>query len=98
MTMIANQAASEIVKLNSHFLMVAQKQLSADPITAKHKLGLNDSTADFISQLSPLDIHKLAESGISAIQFRFDEGSLSHLKNYIDGDDLAITQAVLGQG
>lgn len=98
MTMIANQANSDLVKLNSHFLMVAQKQLTTDPISAKHKLGLDDSTAEFISQLSPLDIHKLAESGISAITFRFEEESLSHLANYIAGDDLAITQAVLGQG
>lgn len=97
MTVIANQTSSDLSKLNSHFLMVAQKQLSSDPITAKHKLGLDDTTADFISNLSPLDIHKLSESGISAITFRFEESSLSHLANYIAGDDMAITQAVLGQ-
>jgi|APLak6261701877_1056259.scaffolds.fasta_scaffold00004_25 hypothetical protein len=98
MSVAHSQAGLDLEKLNSHFLMVAQKQLSIDPITAKHNLGLDDATADFIRQLSPLDVHTLAESGVSAIKFRFDEASISHLKNYIAGDNFAITQAVLGLG
>lgn len=88
----------ELTKLNYQFLMVAQKQLLQDPISAKYKLGMDDSTADFLSSISVTDIQKLAESGVCAVQFRFDKSSITHLTNYISGDDLAITQAVLGRG
>jgi len=93
-----NVSNLELEKLNSHFLMLAQKHLSSNPITAKHKLGVDDATAEFLTSMSPLDIQRLAESGICTVQFRFDSASLNHLSNYIAGDDLAITQAVLGQG
>jgi hypothetical protein len=78
--------------------MLAQKHLVANPITAKFKLGIDEPTATFLSSMSPLDIQRLSESGVCAIQFRFDESSLPHLNKYISGDDLALTQAVLGQG
>ncbi len=87
----------ELVKLNHHFLMLAQKHLSTNPIMAKHKLGVDETTAAFLSNMSPLDIQRLSESGICTIQFRFNESNLDHLNKYIAGDDLALTLAVLGE-
>lgn len=98
MTDVNSVANAELIKLNQHFLMFAQKHLSANPMSAKYKLGVDDKTAAFLSSMSPLDIQRLSESGVSAIQFRFNEASIAHLNNYISGDDLALTQAVLGQG
>ncbi len=86
----------ELTKLNYQFLMVAQKQIQKNPITAKHQLGMDEATATFLSSMSITDMQKLAESGISAVSFRFDKSNIHHLANYISGDDLAITQAVLG--
>jgi|GEM_PF-4756378 hypothetical protein len=96
MSAIANSTNAELIKLNSHFLMAAQRQLSINPITAKHKLGMDEETANFVSSMSPLDIQRMAESGICVIKFKFEVESLPYLTNYINGDDLAITQAVLG--
>ena len=91
-----NNSNAEMMKLNNHFLILAQQQLTTDPLLARHKLGLTEAASSFISNLSPIDIMKLSDSGISAVTFRFAEGSLAHLTNYLSGDDLAITQAVLG--
>lgn len=96
MSEVFSASNQELTKLNYQFLMVAQKQLLQDPISAKHKLGMDDSIADFLGSISVTDMQKLAESGVCAVQFRFDKSSIPHLSNYISGDDLAITQAVLG--
>lgn len=96
MSEVLNASNQELTNLNSHFLMVAQKQLLQDPISAKHKLGMDDSVANFIDKLSVTDMQKLAESGVCTVQFRFNKASIPHLANYISGDNLAITQAVLG--
>lgn len=86
----------ELTNLNYQFLIVAQKQIHINPITAKHQLGMDDKTAEFLGSMSATDMQKLAESGISAVSFRFDKSNIHFVENYISGDDLAITQAVLG--
>lgn len=96
MSATTNSTNAELIKLNSHFLMAAQKELSVNPISAKHKFGMDDQVASFVTSMSPLDIQRMAESGVCVIKFKFEAESLPYLTNYIGGDDLAITQAVLG--
>lgn len=95
---IAAVPNQELINLNMQFLMTAQKQLIQNPISAKHQLGMDEETASFLKSMTSADILKLAESGISTIQFRFTQNSIKHLSNFISGDNLAITQALLGQG
>jgi len=95
---LAHLPNQEITNLNMQFLVTAQKQLIQNPIAAKHQLGIDDATAEFLEAMSTADILKLAQSGISTIQFRFPQSSIKHLTNYISGDNLAITQALLASG
>ena len=88
----------EITNLNYQYLMLAQKKLQENLITARHNLGLDEDSANFLSTMSIEQLQRLASSGISAIQFRFNKNSIPHLTNYVSGDDLAITQAVLSRG
>lgn len=91
-----NTNSLDLAKLNFQFLLTAQKRLRTDRISAKLSLGIDDESASFIENISPEEMQRLAESGVSTIQFRFNKDSLTHLSNYVTGDDLAIVQAVMG--
>lgn len=91
-----SNVGQELTTLNYQYLLMAQKKLLQNPIVAKHKLGIDDQTADFLGSMSASEIQKLAESGVCTVKFRFDKASIEHLSNFVSGDDMAITQAVLG--
>lgn len=98
MSSIQSAANQEITKLNYQFLMVVQKQLLQDELSAKNQFGIDQEVADFLKDLPVTGLQKMAESGICTLYFRFGKECLPYLTDFVEGDDLAICQALLCQG
>lgn len=87
--------SQEIGRANLLALMCAQQMVLTEPHKAAQVFGLDEQATDFIKQLTPSHIERIATSGMFAFEFRFTGKSLEFLKSYVKGDDLAITQAVI---
>lgn len=85
----------EIGRANLLALMCAQQMVLTEPQKAAQVFGLDEQTSEFFKQLTPSSIERIALSGMFAFEFRFTGKSLDFLKQYVSGDDLAITQAVI---
>lgn len=85
----------EIGKANLLALMCAHQMVLTEPQKAAQVFGLDEQTSEFFKKLTPSNIDRMAQSGMFAFEFRFNGKSLDFLKQYLGGDDLAITQAVI---
>jgi flagellar transcriptional activator FlhD len=85
----------EIGRANLQALMCAQQMLNSEPHKAAQVFGLDSQTTEFIKKLTPSQIDKLAHSGVFAFEFRFSGKALDFLNQYLNGDDLALSQAVI---
>lgn len=80
---------------NRHGLMVAQQALNSQPEKAAQMFGLDEKTASFIKSLSPTQIERLAACGHATFAFRFTGQSIEFLQEFLNGDDMAMTQVIL---
>lgn len=81
----------ELKFANYQNLVLAQRLLNESPFAARQLLGIGENEAEFIQNLTPSQINKLAETDLLLFSFRFKENNLDRLKSYIDGDSLALT-------
>lgn len=92
--MAANQ---EMKVANLNNLMFAQQLIRNDFISAKHLLGVNDSQAEFIANLSPSQLSRLSDVGTLLFSFRFSDDSLDRLTKFVEGDPLSFTHTFISQ-
>lgn len=62
-----------IYELNISYLLLAQRLIINDKISAMYRLGLAEDVANIIGELTPTQIVKLAETNQLVCQFRFNE-------------------------
>lgn len=63
----------EIGNLNLSYLLLAQRLVKEDPVTAMLRLGLSREMSDLLGKLSLSQIVKLASSNLLLCRFRFDD-------------------------
>ena len=71
--MNSDQIVAEIREANLSYLMLAQTLVRADREQALFRLGINEDTANLISQLTPAQIMKMAVGNTLLCRFRMDD-------------------------
>jgi flagellar transcriptional activator FlhD len=69
----SDQIVAEIREANLSYLMLAQTLVRADREQALFRLGINEDTANLISQLTPAQIMKMAVGNTLLCRFRMDD-------------------------
>ena len=64
---------NEIGNLNLSYLLLAQRLVKEDPVTAMFRMGMSREMADLLGNLSLSQIVKLASSNLLLCRFRFDD-------------------------
>ncbi|HEY1057455.1 flagellar transcriptional regulator FlhD [Limnobacter humi] len=77
----AERMLNELRELNLNFLMLAQRMLNDNKVTAKAQLGLPDGVADTLMDMSTTDLMRLASTSLSLCTLRFDHEKLWALAN-----------------
>ncbi|RWR03877.1 transcriptional regulator [[Pantoea] beijingensis] len=78
-----------IYDLNLSYLLLAQRLISQEKASAMFRLGLDESMADALSQLTLPEMVKLAETNQLVCQFRFsDRQTIKRLTQDSRVDDL----------
>ena len=83
----------EVSKSNMTNLVLAQQLIKSNALAARYLLGIGERETEFLVSLGPSAMQRLADSGTLLFNFRFSGESLPKLQAYLDGDDLAFTQA-----
>jgi len=68
-----NRWLSEIRELNLSYLMLAQSMVRSDKPQALFSLGISESVADILAELSPSQLVRIATSHQLLCRFRFDD-------------------------
>lgn len=74
-----NRLLSDLKDMNLNFLMLAQKMLVENRITAKAQLGISDQVADYLEQMGMADMLRLASSSQSLCTLRFGDEKIWQL-------------------
>ncbi len=77
-----NDMIAEIRDANLNYLMLAQQMVRADKAIATFRLGISQSIADLIENLSNAQLLKLASSNMMLTRFRFDDGAILGMLTY----------------
>lgn len=85
----------EISKTNMTNLLLAQQMIQAKPLVARHLLDIDEVEEQFIANLGPSALQRLASCGALLFSFKFSGESLKSLQAFVDGDELALSQAEL---
>lgn len=91
-TMNETGATNEIGDLNLAYLLLAQRLVREDAVSAMFRLGMSRELADLLGNLSLSQIVKLSNSSLLLCRFRFDDHPiLSALTN--GSKNLSLQQA-----
>ena len=71
--MKAAQASKEIADLNLTYILLAQKLLREDRVSAMLQLGISAEMADLLAAMSLPDVIRIATSSFVLCGFRLDE-------------------------
>ncbi|HEX4916582.1 MAG TPA: flagellar transcriptional regulator FlhD [Limnobacter sp.] len=71
-----DKTLSDLRDLNLNFLLLAQKMLLDNRLTAKSQLGLSDAVADRLLAMGTTELLQLANSSMSLCTLRFDDAQL----------------------
>jgi flagellar transcriptional activator FlhD len=70
---LANKLMDEIRETNLSYLLLAQQMLREDRADALFRLGITESIANMIEQLTTAQILKIASTNLLMCRFRFDD-------------------------
>lgn len=68
-----DQLMNEIRETNLAYLLLAQAMIRQDKAQALYRLGISESVADLIGQLSPQQLMRVATHNLMLCQMRFDD-------------------------
>lgn len=91
MSVGSSNGSKDLQYANFQNLVLAQKLLQDSPFSARHVLGITEKEAEFITNLSPSELSRLANTDLMLFSFRFNDRSLGQLRDFIEGDNLALT-------
>jgi len=66
----------EIRDANLSYLMLAQKMIHSDKVTAIFRLGIDADVAELLAKLSAQQLVKLAGTNMMLARFRFDDNAI----------------------
>jgi flagellar transcriptional activator FlhD len=76
MTISHTSALAEIREVNLSYLLLAQRLLHEDRVSAMYRLGLSEQVADVLVSLSLAQAVKVASSSHLLCRFRFDDHTI----------------------
>ncbi len=85
-----SELLKHIYDINLSYLLLAQRLINDEKASAMFRLGIDNSMADALSQLTLPQMVKLAETNQLVCHFRFnDHNTIEHLTKESRVDDLA---------
>ncbi|SAK97790.1 transcriptional activator FlhD [Caballeronia calidae] len=87
MTASNPSALAEIREVNLSYLLLAQRLLQEDRVSAMYRLGLSEQVAQVLSSLTLAQVVKVASSSHLLCRFRFDDHAI--LSSLADKDKSA---------
>ncbi len=64
---------AEIKELNLSYLVLAQQMIREDKAAAVYRLGISESMADILADLTPGQVLKMAGTSVLLCRMRFDD-------------------------
>ncbi|SFI36937.1 flagellar transcriptional regulator FlhD [Nitrosomonas sp. Nm34] len=90
--METSQIHEEIREINLGYMLLAQRLLHEDKVTAMYRLGISEDVANILKSLTSSQLLKMANSNMLLCRFRFDDKLLTEiLSNH--GRDRALAQS-----
>jgi len=77
--MDTNQILGEIKEINLGYILLAQRMLREDKVSAMYRLGIGKDVAEIIENLTSSQILKMAASNTLLCRFRFDDRLIAEL-------------------
>jgi len=77
--MDTNQILGEIKEINLGYILLAQRMLREDKVSAMYRLGIGQDVAEIIENLTSSQILKMAASNTLLCRFRFDDRLIAEL-------------------
>ena len=77
--MDTNQILGEIKEINLGYILLAQRMLRDDKVSAMYRLGIGQDVAEIIENLTSSQILKMAASNTLLCRFRFDDRLIAEL-------------------
>lgn len=94
--METSQIHEEIREINLGYMLLAQRLLREDKVTAMYRLGISEDVANILENLTSSQLLKMANSNMVLCRFRFDDKLLTEiLSNHSRDRALAQSHAAI---
>ena len=77
--METSQIHEEIREINLGYMLLAQRLLREDKVTAMYRLGISEDAANILENLTSSQLLKMANSNMLLCRFRFDDKLLAEI-------------------